>query len=222
MDFLTSELLGVEETLQLTSELINRELIWLDGRLTAGEHAALVKQNRQLDPSSPLARSIAELVEQKIIASPLLKSYALIRKVHSTLISRSEVGDGYGWHVDNPFSKYGRRDISFTLFLSDLSDYEGGELTFQLLQGSKEIRLPAGHIVLYPSSSLHSVQPIVSGARLVCVGWIESYIQSTEDRSLLFNLDAGAKGLLARHGRSDELDLIFQSYANAVRRLSGH
>ena len=187
MDFLTSELLGVEETLQWKSDLMNRESLWLDGRLTAGEHAALVKQNRQLDPSSPLARTITELVEQKIIASPLLKSYALIRKVHSILISRSEVGDGYGWHVDNPFSKYGRRDLSFTLFLSDLSDYEGGELTFQLLQGSKEIRLPAGHLILYPSSSLHCVQPIVRGARLACVGWIESYIQSTEDRSILFN-----------------------------------
>ena len=68
---------------------------------------------------------------------------------------------------------------------------------------------------------MHCVQPIVRGARFACVGWIESYIQSTEDRSILFNLDAGAKGLLARHGRSDELDLIFQSYANAVRRLSG-
>ena len=221
MDFLTSELLGFEETLHWKSELTKHESIWLDGRLTAGEHAALVKQNRQLDPSSSLARSIAEIVEKKIIASPLLKSYSLIRKVHSILISRSEAGDGYGWHVDNPFSKYGRRDVSFTLFLSDLSDYEGGELTFQLLQGSKEIRLPAGHIVLYPSSSLHCVQPIVRGVRLVCVGWIESYIQSTEDRSILFSLDAGAKGLLARHGRSDELDLIFQSYANAVRRLSG-
>jgi PKHD-type hydroxylase len=221
MDFLTSELLGVEETRQLTSELTNRESIWLDGRLTAGEHAALVKQNRQLDPSLTLARSIAEIVEQKIIASPLLKSFALIRKVHSLLISRSDVGDGYGWHVDNPYSKHGRRDLSFTLFLSDLSDYEGGELTFQLLQGSKEIRLPAGQIILYPSSSLHCVQPILSGVRLVCVGWIESYIQSAEDRSLLFNLDAGAKGLLARHGRSDELDLVFQAYANAVRRLSG-
>ena len=221
MDFLTSELLGVEETLQWKSALTNPESIWLDGRLTAGEHAALVKKNRQLDPSSPLARSIAEIVEQKIVASPLLKSYALIRKVHSILISRSEVGDGYGWHVDNPFSRYGRRDLSFTLFFSDLSDYEGGELTFQLLQGSKEIRLPGGHIVLYPSSSLHCVRPVVSGARLVCVGWIESYIQSTDDRSILFGLDAGAKGLLARHGRSDELDLIFQSYANAVRRFSG-
>ena len=221
MDFLTSELLASEEMLHWKAELSNSDSVWLDGRLTAGEHAARVKQNRQLDPSSPLAMSIAEIVEQKIISNPLLKSYALIRKVHSILISRSDAGDGYGWHVDNPFSKYGRRDISFTLFLSDLSEYVGGELAFQLLQGSKEIRLPAGQIVLYPSSSLHCVQPVVSGVRLVCVGWIESYVQSTDDRSMLFNLDAGAKGLLARYGRSDELDLIFQSYANAVRRLSG-
>jgi PKHD-type hydroxylase len=221
MDFLTSELLDLEETLHWKSRLTSSASTWLDGRLTAGEHAALVKQNCQLDPTSPLARSIAEIVEQKIIASPLLKSFALIRKVHSFLISRSEVGDGYGWHVDNPFSKFGRRDISFTLFLSDLADYEGGELSFQLLQGSKEVRLPAGHIILYPSSLLHCVQPVVSGARLVCVGWIESYVQSAEDRLMLFNLDAGAKGLLARHGRSDELDMIFQSYSNAVRRLSG-
>jgi PKHD-type hydroxylase len=221
MDFLTSELLDLEETLHWKSRLTSSASTWLDGRLTAGEHAALVKQNCQLDPTSPLARSIAEIVEQKIIASPLLKSFALIRKVHSFLISRSEVGDGYGWHVDNPFSKFGRRDISFTLFLSDLADYEGGELSFQLLQGSKEVRLPAGHIILYPSSLLHCVQPVVSGARLVCVGWVESYVQSAEDRLMLFNLDAGAKGLLARHGRSDELDMIFQSYSNAVRRLSG-
>ena len=221
MDFLTTELFSAEETLYWKGRLAKSDENWLDGRLTAGEHAALVKQNCQLDPTSPLARSIAEIVEQKIIASPLLKSFALIRKVHSFLISRSEVGDGYGWHVDNPFSKFGRRDISFTLFLSDLADYEGGELSFQLLQGSKEVRLPAGHIILYPSSLLHCVQPVVSGARLVCVGWVESYVQSAEDRLMLFNLDAGAKGLLARHGRSDELDMIFQSYSNAVRRLSG-
>jgi PKHD-type hydroxylase len=80
--------------------------------------------------------------------------------------------------------------------------------------------LAPGQVVVYPSSLLHCVQPVESGARFVCVGWIESYVKSMEDRSLLFNLDAGARGLLARHGRSDELDLIFQSYTNAVRRLS--
>ena len=87
-------------------------------------------------------------------------------------------------------------------------------------QETQKFRLPAGHILVYPSSMLHCVEPVKSGTRYVCVGWIESYVKSAEDRSLLFQLDAGARGLLARHGRSDELDLIFQSYTNAVRRLS--
>ena len=85
---------------------------------------------------------------------------------------------------------------------------------------NKEFRLPPGQVVLYPSSTLHCVTPVLSGVRYVCVGWIESYVKAANDRSLLFNIDAGARGLLARHGRSDELDLIFQSYTNAVRRFS--
>ena len=84
----------------------------------------------------------------------------------------------------------------------------------------KEFRLSPGQIVIYPSSTLHCVAPVLSGTRFVCVGRIESYVKSPDDRSMLFNIDAGARGLLARHGRSDELDLIFQSYTNAVRRLS--
>ena len=137
MDFLTSELLGVEETLHWKSQLTNSDSNWLDGRLTAGEHAALVKQNRQLEASSPLARSITEIVEQKIIASPLLKSFALIGKVHSILISRSEVGDGYGWHVDNPFSKFGRRDISSLFFLVICLTMKGDSSPFNFCKTQK-------------------------------------------------------------------------------------
>jgi PKHD-type hydroxylase len=162
-----------------------------------------------------------ELVTKKLIANPLIKSFSLVKRVHSVMFSKCEEGDGYGWHVDNPFSKHGRRDLSFTIFLSDLSDYQGGELSIQSSQESHDVRLPPGHIFLYPSTALHCVQKLTSGIRLVCVGWIESYVPSSEDRLLLFNLEAGARSLLARHGRSDELDLIYQSYVNAVRRLSG-
>ena len=126
------------------------------------------------------------------------------------MFSRSDVGDGYGWHVDNPFSNRGRRDLSFTLFLDDPHDYEGGELTMQGVQETLDFKLPPGEMVLYPSSALHCVQTVQSGSRLVCVGWIESYVRSSEDRLMLFHLDAGAKGLLAGHGRSEELDLIYQ------------
>ena len=122
--------------------------------------------------------------------------------------------------MDNPFSRYGRRDLSFTVFLSDVSGYQGGALQLQTGQNGGEFRCSAGEVVIYPSSLLHCVSPVTRGTRYACVGWIESYVKSSEDRSLLFSMDAGARGLLSKHGRSEELDLIFQAYANAVRRLS--
>ena len=181
----------------------------------------MVKNNHQLDPSADLTLSITDCISSALTSDPLVKSFSLVRKVHSLLVSKSCAGDSYGWHVDNPFSRHGRRDLSFTCFLSDEDSYEGGSLIIHTGgDGSKEFRLPPGHIVIYPSSTLHCVAPVMSGVRFVCVGWIESYIKAPDDRAMLFNIDAGARGLLARHGRSDELDLIFQSYTNAVRRLS--
>ena len=222
MDYLSHSLLGADEIRDVQQRLEADDLPWRDGRLTAGSQAAKVKRNQQLDPGSELCLSIVKRVSQSLSRDPLVKSFSLIRKVHSLLISKSCSGDGYGWHVDNPFSRYGRRDLSFTVFLSDESSYEGGSLQIQTGgQENIDFRLPSGHVVIYPSSTLHRVSPVMSGTRYVCVGWIESYVKSIEDRSLLFSLDAGARGLLARHGRSDELDLVFQSYSNAVRRLAG-
>lgn len=220
MNFLSLSLLDSDKLSLFQRKLVQDDLEWLDGRLTAGDQAAVVKQNKQLNPESDLARQLSSVVTTQLCSTPLVKSFSLIRRVHSFLVSRCNHGDGYGWHVDNPFSKHGRRDISFTVFLSNLDDYEGGGLEIQGVQDTSLFRLPAGHVVMYPSSSLHRVQPVSRGTRYACVGWIESYVQADEDRSLLFNLDAGARGLLARYGRSDELDLIFQSYTNAVRRLS--
>ena len=220
MNFLSLSLLDSDNLSLFQRKLVQDDLEWLDGRLTAGDQAAVVKQNKQLNPESDLACQLSSVVTTQLCSTPLVKSFSLIRRVHSVLVSRCNHGDGYGWHVDNPFSKHGRRDISFTVFLSNLDDYEGGGLEIQGVQETSLFRLPAGHVVMYPSSSLHRVQPVSRGTRYACVGWIESYVQADEDRSLLFNLDAGARGLLARYGRSDELDLIFQSYTNAVRRLS--
>ena len=220
MDFLTRPILDGVELEQIQNRLTSDQLPWRDGKLTAGQQAASVKQNSQLAPDSELTQEIMELVSRKLREDPLIKSFCLIRKIHSLLVSKSESGDGYGWHVDNPFSKHGRRDLSFTLFLSDESVYSGGSLEIQGFAESSEFRLPAGHVLIYPSSSIHRVNHITEGVRYVCVGWIESYIKSAEDRALMFGMDAGARGLLARYGRSDELDLIFQAYTNAVRRLS--
>ena len=220
MEHLVRPLLSQDQIDSIYQHLSAADLPWRDGRLTAGEQAASVKKNLQLDPESPLAIQIVNKVSEALKADPLIKSFALIRKVHSVLISRCGPGDGYGWHVDNPFSRYGRRDLSFTVFLSDASSYQGGALQLQTGQNGEEFRCSAGEVVVYPSSLLHCVSPVTQGTRYACVGWIESYVKSAEDRSLLFSMDAGARGLLAKHGRSEELDLIFQAYANAVRRLS--
>ena len=221
MDFLTHSLLPLSEVRDFQKRLSAPDLPWRDGRLTAGDQAALVKNNHQLDPNAELTIAIGNCIATALTTDPLVKSFSLVRKAHSFLVSRSNVGDSYGWHVDNPFSRHGRRDLSFTCFLSDEDTYEGGSLVIQTGgEETKEFRLPPGQIVLYPSSTLHCVTPVLRGVRYVCAGWIESYVKAADDRSMLFNIDAGARALLARYGRSDELDLIFQSYTNAVRRLS--
>ncbi len=221
MDFLKHSLLSLPVVHDFQQRLQGPNLPWRDGRLTAGDQAALVKKNHQLDPNSELSLAICNCISSAITSDPLVKSFSLVRKVHSLLVSKSSTGDSYGWHVDNPFSCHGRRDLSFTCFLSEQDSYKGGSLMIQTGgEETKEFRLSPGQIVIYPSSTLHCVAPVLSGFRYVCVGWIESYVKASEDRSMLFNIDAGARGLLARYGRSDELDLIFQSYTNAVRRLS--
>ena len=221
MDFLTHSLLPLPVVRDFQQRLSAPNLPWRDGRLTAGYQAALAKNNHQLDPKSQLTLAISNCITSAVTSDPLIKSFSLVRKVHSLLVSRSSAGDSYGWHVDNPFSRHGRRDLSFICFLSDEDAYEGGSLMFQSGgEETKHFRLAPGQIVIYPASTLHCVEPVVSGVRYACVGWIESYVKGPDDRAILFNIDAGARGLLARHGRSDELDLIFQSYSNAVRRLS--
>jgi len=125
----------------------------------------------------------------------------------------------YGRHIDNAYMSSGRADLSFTIFLSKKNEYVGGELLIENLNLNNKFKLNSGEIIIYPSTSLHSVQEVVSGERLAFVGWIESYVKSIEEREYLFDLDAGARSLLAKHGRSDELDLIFKSYSNLLRVL---
>jgi len=139
--------------------------------------------------------------------------------IHGIMFTKTLNSMQYGRHIDNPFMSSGRADLSFTIFLTDKSTYDGGELIIEEMNSEREFKLNAGEIILYPSAYLHSVKEIKNGERIVCVGWIESYVKSIEEREYLFDLDAGAKGLLAKNGRSDELDLIFKSYSNFLRLL---
>ena len=219
MNYLTSQLLINEEIETINNNLKNQNHFWEDGKKTAGSYASKVKNNLQLNRNSELSKKLAELIKNKLLANPLIKSFALPKLIHGIMFTKSEKNMGYGSHVDNPFMSSGRSDLSFTISLTPKDLYEGGELLVETINSENKFKLNAGEIIIYPSTYLHSVEEIHSGERIVCVGWIESYVKSIEKREYLFDLDAGAKGLLAKHGRSDELDLIFKSYSNLLRLL---
>ena len=219
MNFLTHQLLNKEELKILNNDLNNQNNLWEDGKKTAGSYASKVKENFQLNKNSEVSKKYSQLIRKKIISNPLIKSFTLPKIIHGIMFTKSIKNMHYGRHIDNPFMSSGRSDLSFTISLTNKKDYQGGELVIETINSEKEFKLDAGEVIFYPSTYLHSVKEVINGERIVCVGWIESYIKSIEEREYLFDLDAGAKSLLAHHGRSDELDLIFKSYSNLLRLL---
>ena len=219
MNYLTHQLLNPKEINLLKKNLFLKDMPWEDGKKTAGNHAAKVKNNLQLDKNSNISKKYAGLIEKKILNDILIKSFALPKRIHGTMFTKSLEGMKYGRHIDNAFMSTGRADLSFTIFLNEKDKYSGGELLIEELNSENKFKLNSGEIIIYPSTYIHSVQEVISGERIVVVGWIESYVKSIEQREYLFDLDAGARTLLAKHGRSDELDLIFKSYSNLLRTL---
>ncbi len=219
MNYLTHQLLNPEELKSLRKSLSNVDLPWEDGKKTAGNQASLVKNNLQLEKGSDISKKLSILITKKILKDNLIKSFALPKNIHGTMFTKSQKGMKYGRHIDNAYMSSGRADLSFTIFLSEKNDYEGGELLIENLNFENKFKLNSGEIIIYPSTYLHSVQEVISGERLAFVGWIQSYVKRIEEREYLFDLDAGARSLLAKHGRSDELDLIFKSYSNLLRVL---
>ena len=219
MNYLTHQLLNPQEIDHLKKFLDLPNLSWEDGKKTAGNYAAKVKNNLQLDRGSDISKKYTDLIENKILNDLLIKSFALPKKIHGTMFTKSLRGMKYGTHIDNAFMSTGRADLSFTIFVNERTNYEGGELLIESLNSEENFKLNAGKIIIYPSTYLHSVQEVINGERIVCIGWIESYVKNIEEREYLFDLDAGARSLLAKHGRSDELDLIFKSYSNLLRLM---
>jgi len=219
MNYLTHQLLNPQEIKLLKKNLTLQDLSWDNGKKTAGTHAAKVKDNLQLDRNSNISKKYTGLIEKKILNDVLIKSFALPKRIHGTMFTKSSQGMKYGRHIDNAFMSSGRADLSFTIFLNEKDKYAGGELLIESLNSEDKFKLDSGGIILYPSTYLHSVLEVFSGERLVVIGWIESYVKSIEEREYLFDLDAGARSLLAKYGRSDELDLIFKSYSNLLRTL---
>ena len=219
MNYLTQKLLTNEEINSITTKINKEEKLWENGKKTAGSLAANVKNNLQLSKNSEISKACTNLISEKILANPLIKSFTLPKTIHGVMFTKSSQNMKYGRHIDNPYMSTGRSDLSFTISLTDKSKYEGGELIIETLNDENSFKLNSGEIIIYPSTYLHSVNEVQSGERVVCVGWIESYVKSVEEREYLFDLEAGAKGLLAKYGRSDELDLVYKSYSNLLRLL---
>ncbi len=197
---------------------------WEDGRSSAGTQAALVKRNQQLPHDCKAARMVRESVVTAVERSPLFLTGALPKKLVTPRLNRYG-GDtpSYGEHVDNAIRFRAddgvrvRTDLSCTVFLSDPGEYEGGELIVQDTYGSRAIKLPAGHAVLYPGNSVHQVAPVTRGWRIACFFWIESMVRSDEQRRLLFDLDMAITRLRSLDGDNAETVALTGTYHNLLR-----
>lgn len=198
---------------------------WVDGRATAGAQSARAKHNSQLPEDSPAARQAQAVVSAALSNHPLFLSAALPLKVFPPLFNRYGVGDRFGAHVDNAIRPVKnsperiRTDLSCTLFLTEPEDYDGGELVIETQFGAQEVKLAAGDMVLYPSSSLHSVTEITRGARVSSFFWLQSMVRDDGERTLLFDLDQTIQTLAAARSHSDpDVIRLTGIYHNLIRR----
>jgi PKHD-type hydroxylase len=174
---------------------------WVDGKVTAGYQAQKVKENHQLPEGHPVAVELGEMVLGGLARSPLFMSAALPLRVFPPMFNSYAGGQTFGTHVDTAIRQLvttGQRirtDLSATLFLTAPEDYDGGELIVEDVYGSHSVKLPAGHMVLYPATSLHRVEPVTRGARVSSFFWIQSMIRSDGDRAMLFDLDTAIQTL---------------------------
>ena len=208
-----------------------RHTLWADGRESAGPQARGVKNNQQLPNEAKAAKAIRQMVLEGLNRSALFFSAALPLRIFTPRINRySGHSNHYGNHVDNAIrlkdmgaghTEYVRTDLSCTVFLNEPADYDGGELTvsdtLSGTHGRRGVRLPAGHAVLYPGTSLHQVTPVTRGERLACFFWVQSMVRSDEQRGLLFDLDMNLLALRQQHGETAETTALTGSYHNLLR-----
>jgi len=187
-----------------------------DGRATAGFAARLVKNNEQATADRRI-ETIRKLAEERILANDVFDMAVRPKTLTAVMFSRYESGMQYGSHVDDALMQGTRTDVSFTLFLSEPDSYDGGELVIETASGEDAVKLGAGSLVAYPSTTLHHVAPITRGVRLAAVGWARSYIRDAAQREMLFDLDTARSALFAREGKSAEYDLVSKSLANLMR-----
>jgi PKHD-type hydroxylase len=198
---------------------------WTDGRETVGAQGAKAKRNLQLPEASPLRSELGREVVDALARHPLFHAATLPQRVLPPRFNRYEGGGHYGFHVDGavmalPDGAQLRSDVSCTLFLSDPEDYDGGELVVSDLYGEHEVKLLAGDAIVYPSSSLHRVQPVTRGARLAAFFWVQSLVRDDDQRRLLLELDTSIQRLTDSGADADAVLRLTGIYHNLLRRWS--
>ena len=201
---------------------------WIDGRATVGAQGAQVKRNQQLADGSPLGKRLGDAVLAALAAIPLFHAATLPARILPPRFNRYEGGGEYGFHVDGavmglaagpgtPASQL-RSDVSCTLFLAEPEEYDGGELIISDTYGEHDVKLPAGDLIVYPSSSLHRVTPVTRGARLASFFWVQSLVRDGEQRRMLLDLDTSIQSLTTAGAERDSVLRLTNIYHNLLRR----
>jgi PKHD-type hydroxylase len=193
---------------------------FVDGRLSAGMAASQVKDNEELALEPELLQRLYRVVMASVGHSALFRSAVLPAKVADFIFARYRPGMRYGDHVDDPIMGQGprfRSDVSMTIFLNPPAAYDGGELVIRTPFGDQQVKLPAGHAVVYPSASVHRVTEVTRGERLVALTWIQSFVRDAAQRELLYELDQSREHLLRTDPESDVTKNVDRSYVNLLR-----
>ena len=221
-------LLPIPDVLTADQVLRGRQILegteWVDGRVTAGHQSAQTKNNMQLPEGSPAARELGAMVLAALEQNALFISAALPARVFPPLFNRYQGGQAFGTHVDNAIRQVTgtphriRTDLSATLFFTGPNEYDGGELVVEDTYGTHEVKLPAGHMILYPSTSLHHVRPVTRGARVASFFWIQSMVRDDGERTLLFDLDVAIQRINSGGGDQASAVQLTGIYHNLLRR----
>jgi PKHD-type hydroxylase len=197
---------------------------WVDGRITAGHQSARAKDNLQLPEDNEDARRLSDTILRALESNPMFMAAALPLKVFPPLFNRYQDGQSFGNHVDNAIRQVTgtphrvRTDLSATLFFSNPDEYDGGELVVEDTYGVHSVKLPAGHLILYPASSVHHVRPVTRGARLASFFWIQSMVRDDGERTILFDLDVAIQRLMADVPEHTSVVELTSLYHNLLRR----
>ncbi|MES2935963.1 MAG: Fe2+-dependent dioxygenase [Pseudomonadota bacterium] len=199
---------------------------WVDGRVTAGYQGSRVKNNQQLSENSPTSHALGDLILASLERNPLFISAVLPSRVYPPLFNRYEGGQHFGDHIDNAIRLLPgtgakiRTDVSATIFLSEPDEYDGGELLVEDTYGVHSVKLPAGQMIIYPSTSLHRVEAVTRGARVASFFWVQSMIRDEAQRTLLFDLDSAIQRLSQSNADGRAIAQLTGSYHNLLRMWS--